>query len=131
MHLCAGLLTEILSKLNQLLSQAMSDENSIKLMQYGRAQLIESLKIIPTQLSPTSQAIENRTREQRRAENWKLSRDFMLDLIPSTISSVLGEECISEGMLTLHELLQCPLIVRSLLYSLLDICWLHFVSQEV
>ena len=54
----------------------------------------------------------------------------MLDLIPSAISSVLGEDCISEGMLTLHELLQCPMIVRSLLYSLIDICWLHFFSPN-
>ncbi|GMH57490.1 hypothetical protein TrST_g3950 [Triparma strigata] len=46
-------------------------------------------------------------------------------LIPDTLTSVVGDELAEEGAKTLHEMIQNPLVLRSMAYQLLDLLLLE------
>lgn len=121
----------LLGKLNELVDLYMSEEMCLKLLEFGRAHLAQSIKIQTTdRLSPTSRALKQHQQEKIQAEQWQLGREFLLNLFPTALVSALGQESISQGMLTIHQLFQCPFVVRSLIYSIADIILLHLLSTD-
>lgn len=58
-----------------------------------------------------------------------------MELAPtSQLSSIIGQEYTERGLLNLHEALQCPFLVKSLSYTILDMLLVELfpeMSHEV
>lgn len=49
------------------------------------------------------------------------TRRRMIEQLPSALTSLLGKEAAASGCYTVHEFTQCPALVRSLVYTIIDL----------
>ena len=57
----------------------------------------------------------------------------LLELVPTlmgSLSSVLGQDCVESGVLKVLEALQCPLLTKNLIYTLLDLLLLELFPHD-
>ena len=57
-------------------------------------------------------------------------RGELLSSVPGTFSSLMGHATCEEAVVKLYEFLQCSVIVRSLLYSALDLLWKQLFPED-
>ena len=57
-------------------------------------------------------------------------REELLAAVPATFASLLGRASCEEAVVKLYEFLECPVLVRSLLYSAMDMLWRELFPDD-
>ena len=60
----------------------------------------------------------------------RLSKERLLELIPEQLATVLTSSVVKGGADKLHGLLQCPVMTKNVLYTLVDMLLLRLFEQE-
>ena len=80
-------------------------------------------------LSP-SPPLSFRYPPDQAAVDRRLSKERLLELIPEQLATVLTSSVVKGGADKLHGLLQCPVMTKNVLYTLVDMLLLRLFEQE-